>query len=168
MSQNAPVLTNPKGIPGKNHSPPATAWLGPLQSDTDGELFACQLQDLGVTGGVSTFNTRGGAVILTEADVSAAQGSVGAPATATGGAATLDGYAGSVTSESLTAATSYTLTLTNNKITASSVVLAQVIESTGAANPVVHSVTPGAGSVAIVVSMASLTGTLKFNFIVAN
>jgi hypothetical protein len=120
------------------------------------------------TSGVITFNTRNGAVTLTEADVSAAQGSVGAPQTASGGAATLNGYAGAVTSEALVAATTYTLTLTNSKITANSIVLVQVIESTGAANPIVHSVTPGAGSVAIVVSMASLTGTLLFNFIVAN
>ncbi len=120
------------------------------------------------TSGVITFNTRNGAVTLTQADVVAANGGAAGTATAAAGAATLNAASGAVTSEALVAATSYVLTLTDSAILAGSIVLVNVIESTGAAAPIVHSVAVTAGQVVITVSMAALTGTLLFNFIVAN
>lgn len=88
-------------------------------------------------------------------------------ATATAGAATLNKVAGIVTSEALVAAVTYTLTLTNSFISASSVVMVVPIASTGIALPIT-SVTPGSGSVVIVVTSAALTGTIKFMFQVNN
>lgn len=143
MAQNAPVLAqyNPRGIPRTKAIPAATDWM--VGEDTQGPYKTPASGVAATGGGTGTIS-------------------------ATGGAATLNKPAGSVTSESLTGATSYTLTLTNSFVKTTSVVLVNVIESTGAANPVLVSVTPGAGSVAIAVTMASLTGTLKFNYAVFN
>lgn len=94
-----------------------------------------------------------------------AQGS--GTATATAGAATLNKQNGRVTSEALVAATTYTLTLTNSVILATSTVL-PVITSSAALLVTLNSVTVSAGQVIIVVSMAALTGTLKFDFAVFN
>ncbi len=91
--------------------------------------------------------------------------------TAASGAATLNTETGIVTSESLTtaAAAVYTLTLTNNKITANTlvnVVLGNGSNSQGV--PVLNTITPAAGSVVIKVSnehaTQALNGTLKFYF----
>lgn len=143
MSQNAPVLAqyNPAGIPRTKAVPAAADWM--VGQDATG-------------------------VYKTPASGAAAVGGGTGTISATGGAATLNKPAGAVTSESLTTATTYTLTLTNSFIKTTSVVLVNVIESTGAANPVLVSVTPGAGSVAIHVTMASFSGTLLFNFAVFN
>lgn len=84
-------------------------------------------------------------------------------ATAVAGAATLNTPSGIVTSEALTGATAYTLTLTNSLITANSVVLTTPVDSAGGA-VTLTSVTPSAGSVVIVVAMPSLTGTVQFPF----
>lgn len=88
--------------------------------------------------------------------------------TAVAGAATLNSQNGVVTSEALVAATTYTLTLTNNKISgASSTVLVNLTNSAGL--PVtLTSVTPGTNSVVIVVGMAALTGTVKIAFAAFN
>jgi hypothetical protein len=87
--------------------------------------------------------------------------------TAVGGAATLNMRAGVITSEGLTGATTYTLTLTNSLIAAASTVLCSPWD--GAATGVqVTSITPGVGSVVIVMAMASLTGTVKIPFAVFN
>lgn len=94
-------------------------------------------------------------------------------ATATAGAATLSNHSGKITSEALTTAAgaAYTLTITNTKIAASDVVLASVAYGTATTGvPVVTRVTPGAGSVVVVVrnvdAAAALNGTIKVSFVV--
>lgn len=91
----------------------------------------------------------------------------GTTATAVSGAATLNASSGIITSEGLTGATSYTLTLTNSLITAGSVVVITPTNSAGAAVSLL-SMTPSAGQVVVAVSMSSLTGTVKFPFQVVN
>lgn len=95
-------------------------------------------------------------------------------ATATAGAATLSKQKGVVTSEALTTAAgaTYTLTLTNTKMTASSVVMMSLQNGTntqGVLNPV--SVTPGSGSCVFVVrndhASQALNGTIKIAFFIA-
>lgn len=94
-------------------------------------------------------------------------------ATATAGAATLDKQTGTVTSEALTTAAgaNYTLTLTNARVTAASVVFASVANGTNTTvEPIVTRVTPAAGSVVIIVrnvhASAALNGTIKISFAV--
>ena len=125
-----------------------------------------------------------GATTLTGAltasdDISIANGKQikpdGGTATATAGAATLSKQAGKVTSESLTtaAAASYTLTLTNTLVAATSLVFASVALGTSTAGtPQIVSVTPGAGSVVIVVKNIhgtnAFNGTITVDFLVLN
>lgn len=93
-------------------------------------------------------------------------------ATATAGAATLNATTGVVTSEALTTAqdASYTLTLTNSYVDANSVVLASVANGDNTqGTTVVTKVTPGSGSVVIIVTnmhatAQALNGTLKIAF----
>lgn len=94
-------------------------------------------------------------------------------ATATAGAATLSKTAGVITSEALTTAAgaTYTLTLTNTKIAATSQVFASVAYGTATAGmPCVTRVTPASGSVVIIVqnihASAALDGTIKIAFMV--
>jgi hypothetical protein len=87
--------------------------------------------------------------------------------TAVAGAATLNKNGGVVTSEGLTAATTYTLTLTNSNILSGSVVLVNATDSAGV-GVILSRVTVSAGSVAIVVTMAALTGTVMIAFAVHN
>lgn len=94
-------------------------------------------------------------------------------ASATGGAATLNKDAGVITSESLTTAAgaSYTLTLTNSSVAAGDQVFASVqYGSATAGTPCITRVTPGSGSVVIVVqnihASAALDGTIKISFLV--
>lgn len=95
-------------------------------------------------------------------------------ATASGGAATLDDYIGKITTEALTTAQNglYDLTLTNSKIAAGDIVLASVADGTNTqGTPVVTTVTPAAGSVAIQVankhaSAEAFNGTLVISFVV--
>jgi hypothetical protein len=94
-------------------------------------------------------------------------------ASATAGAATLHQPSGVITSEALTtaAAAVYTLTLTNDKIVATDIVLVSLGNGTNSAgHPHVLTVTPAAGSVVIVVrnthASAALNGTLKIAFAV--
>lgn len=88
-------------------------------------------------------------------------------AVAIAGAATLDQGSGIITSEALVGAVGYTLTLTNNKILATSTVL---VTATNSANlPVtINTVTEADGSVVITVGMAALTGTVIIRFAVFN
>jgi len=97
----------------------------------------------------------------------------GGTATAASGAATLNEFAGVVTSEALTtaAAAEYTLTLTNAKVEAGSVVLVSLANGTntqGVLNLI--RVTPAAGSVVIVVrnihGSQALNGTIRISFFV--
>jgi hypothetical protein len=95
-------------------------------------------------------------------------------ATALAGAATCNGCGtGVVTSEALTtvAGSPYTLTLTNNLIAATDLVFATVALGTATTGePDVQRITPGSGSVVIVVkntsTFAAFNGTLKIGFMV--
>lgn len=96
-------------------------------------------------------------------------------ASATAGAATCNAYAGTITSEALTTAAGadYVLTLTNDKITASSTVLAAVEHGTNTTEGLlVGRITPAAGSVVIRVRNAhassALNGTIKVKFLAFN
>lgn len=96
-------------------------------------------------------------------------------ATSTAGAATINAQSGQITTEALTtaAAASYTMTLTNSKITALSTVLVSVGKGTATTGePSVHFVTPAAGSAVIIIrnnaAAAALNGTIKINFAVIN
>jgi hypothetical protein len=95
--------------------------------------------------------------------------------TAAAGAATLDSQAGIVTTESLTtaAAANYTLTLTNNKVTSAAHVLVVVTNGTNTTvGATLWTVTPGSGSVVIVVknehASVALNGTLKIWYQIYN
>ncbi len=93
-------------------------------------------------------------------------------ATATAGAATLNGLSGKVTSEALTTAQNaiYTLTITNSSIAAADIVLVNVANGTNSAGtPMIGKVTAGAGSVAIEVinkhaSAVAFNGTVVVGF----
>jgi hypothetical protein len=93
-------------------------------------------------------------------------------ATASGGAATLSKNAGVITSEALTTAAgaAYTLTLTNTTIAAADQVMASLQNGSNTQGiPIIERVTPGAGSVVIVVrnlhASEALNGTLKIAFV---
>lgn len=94
-------------------------------------------------------------------------------ASATGGAATLAEPSGTITSEALTtaAASAYTLTITNTTVAAASMVFASVCNGTNTQGQlVVETVTPGSGSIVIVVrnrhASEALNGTIKISFFV--
>ena len=106
---------------------------------------------------------------LTELDVT-----VGT-ATSTAAAATINNQVGLVTTEALVtaAAATYSFTLTNSLINASSVVLVTVGKGTATTGePAVHFVTPAAGSAVIAIrndaAAAALNGTIKIGFVVFN
>ena len=87
--------------------------------------------------------------------------------TAVGGTATSTKTQVVVTSEALTAATTYVLTLTNTRVLATSVVQCTAFCSTNAlAN--VTSITPSSGSLVINFVMAALTGTLTMHISIFN
>lgn len=110
------------------------------------------------------------------AQTMAAAGSVAldkATATTTGGAATINKQAGVLTTESLTTASgsAYSITLTNSKISATSVILCQVQGGTNTVAGVTLVATPGSGSATILVqnsgvAAASLNGTVILSFVV--
>lgn len=92
-------------------------------------------------------------------------------ATASAGAATLAKQAGKITTEALStaAAATYTLTLTNTKIAATSFVFASVCYGTATqGTPQVVSITPSANTVVIIIKNIHATlafdGTLKISF----
>ena len=97
-------------------------------------------------------------------------------ASATTGAATVHTTAGTVTSESLTTAQNaiYTLTITNDKVKANSIVQATVANGTNTqGTPMIGRVQPADGSVVIQVinkhaSSQAFNGTVKVNFVVTN
>ena len=93
--------------------------------------------------------------------------------TGTSGAATCHGFAGVVTTESLTTAAGAELsyTITNNKVKSSSIVLPSVSNGTNTTVAAsVCTVTPANGSFVVVVSntheSAAFDGTLKINFVI--
>jgi hypothetical protein len=92
-------------------------------------------------------------------------------ATATAGAATLAKNHGKITSESLTTAAgaTYTLTITDSRIAATDLVYASVAMGTATTGvPVITTVKPAAGSVAIIIqniaAAAALNGTIVVSF----
>jgi hypothetical protein len=92
-------------------------------------------------------------------------------ATSTAAAATINAQTGLITTEALTTAagSTYTMTLTNSAIAASSIVLVTVGKGTATTGePVVQFVTPAAGSVVILIrnvsAAAALNGTIKIGF----
>lgn len=92
-------------------------------------------------------------------------------ATASSGAATLSKMTGVVTTESLTtaAAGSYTLTLTNTLVAATSVIMVSVQNGSNTQGQLmVGKVTPGSGSATIIIwnkhSSEALNGTIKIAF----
>lgn len=96
-------------------------------------------------------------------------------ATATAGAATLNGQAGIVTSEALTTAAGgeYTLTLTNSSIKAGSIVLASTgLGTSTTGTPGIGGCTVSAGQVVITVTnlhvSAAFNGTITVSFLVLN
>ena len=96
--------------------------------------------------------------------------------TASGGAVTLNAAgSGIITTEALSSAAGspYTLTLTNNMVAAADLVFATVQNGTNTGgDPYLKTVTPGAGSVVIVVGnttevvSTALNGTLKIGFLI--
>lgn len=106
---------------------------------------------------------------VTEVDVTPGTG------TSTAGAATVNQQSGVITTEALVtaAATTYSFTLTNSLINASSVVLVTVGKGTATTGePAVHFVTPAAGSAVIAIrndaAAAALNGTIKIGYVVFN
>lgn len=94
-------------------------------------------------------------------------------ASASAGAATLNQPSGKITSEALTtaAAAVYTLTLTDNKIAATDIVLVSVGNGTNTQGAMaVHSVVPASGSVVIKITnlhaTEALNGTIVVSFTV--
>jgi hypothetical protein len=97
-------------------------------------------------------------------------------ATASAGAVTLNAAgSGIITTEALSssAGSPYTLTLTNNMVAATDIVLASVQNGLNTAgNPYIKTITPAAGSVVIVVgnstenSSAAFNNTLKISFLI--
>jgi hypothetical protein len=115
---------------------------------------------VGVTGPTG----RGGATGPTGSSVTGH-----ATGTAVAGSVTINATAGLVTSESLTSQTTYTLTLINNTIVASSLVIPVAYTASGVITAGVTNVTPSNGSASIVLAFsASLTGTVKIFFQVLN
>jgi len=95
--------------------------------------------------------------------------------TSTAAAGTINAQAGVITTEALTTAAgaTYTMTLTNSYISASSIVLVTVAKGTATTGePVVQFVTPAAGSAVILIRNVSaagaVNGTIKIGFVVHN
>lgn len=106
---------------------------------------------------------------MSELDVTSGTG------TSTAAAATVNTQVGVVTTEALVtaAAATYSFTLTNSLIKATSVVLVSVGKGTATTGePAVHFVTPAAGSAVIAIrndaAAAALNGTITIGFVVFN
>jgi hypothetical protein len=106
---------------------------------------------------------------LTSVDVTTGTG------TSTAGAATVNAQSGQITTESLStaAAATYSFTLTNSYIKATSIVLVSVGKGTATTGePAPHFITPAAGSAVIAIrndaAAAALNGTITINFLVVN
>lgn len=130
-----------------------------VQGDSNGNLW--RLQSDGTNGQLLV--TKNGTTV-------ASFGGAGT-GTAASGAVTLNANEGVVTSESLSTAagSTYTLTITNSDVTASSICFASVfLGSSTTGMPVVTTVTPAAGSLTVVVqnihASAALNGTIKVAF----
>lgn len=96
-----------------------------------------------------------------------AQGAGSGTQTAAAGAATLNKQNGVITSEALTGATTYTLTLSNTTILSTSTVIVNATDSAGVGVSLT-SVAVTNHQVVIAVAMVALTGTVKIAFAVMN
>ncbi len=129
--------------------------------------------------GTSDTQTLSAKTLTSAGDITHATGKQwkgkGGTAAATAGAAEIDQQVGVVTTEALTTAglASYTLTLTNSLVAATSIVFASVQQGTSSAGvPLVGLITPGTGSVTIEIrnthAVNAFNGTLKISFMVIN
>ena len=122
-----------------------------------------------------------GTIAAVSQTVSTGQGTFGSfrldtgtkTAAATAGAATLNKASGKVTSEALTTAAgaTYTLTVTNSAVAAADIALASVAFGTSTTGtPTISRVTPGAGSLVIIVrnadASAAFNGTVVVSYAV--
>ena len=94
-------------------------------------------------------------------------------ASATAGAATVNDYVGSVTSETITTAAgaTYTLTVTNSRVTVGDMVIGNIRNGTNTVGiPVLSSLAAGAGTIVAKIVNASITtalsGTIVTDFLV--
>lgn len=125
---------------------------------------------------IIVLRTTNGRQVQTELDYQPVELDAGVGiVTAAAGAATSNKGNAVVTSESLTtaAAAIYTLTVTDAKIVAGSIVMASVqLGTSTTGDPIITQVTPGAGSVVIKVkndhATAALNGTIKVSYITFN
>lgn len=122
--------------------------------------------DLASTLALATLSANAGVVCTNGSKVLVTSGCNVAPVTGHDAQTAVAGAASSsspnvvVTSEALSVATTYTLTLTDSLITPTSII--QCTPADGAVTGVqIKSVTPGSGSVVIVFQFAALTGTIK-------
>jgi hypothetical protein len=145
----------------------------------EGTVTQVATQGPGITGGPidtagtlavewngGTVNALAGGVAVNDGTL-VAQGAGSGTTVAVAGAATLNKQNGTVTSEALTGATSYSLTLTNSLILSTSTIMVNATDSAGVGVSLV-SVTPSNGSAVIDVAMVALTGTVKIAFAVMN
>lgn len=129
-------------------------------------LGALALMTLGVVG--ASAQSTGSAILRPPAGIALDSGTKAA--TATAGTATLNKLSGKVTTEVLTTAAgaTYTLTVTNGTIATGDIVLASLANGTNTTgSPGVVRVTPGAGSVTIVVRNGDASAALNGNVVVS-
>jgi len=95
--------------------------------------------------------------------------------TAVAGAVTVAGNAGKITTEALTTAglAAYTLTITNTNITAADIPwISFALGSSTAGTPVLGRVTPGAGTIVVVIqnvhATVALNGTLVISYMLVH
>lgn len=124
----------------------------------------------GATGPSGPSGPAGGAGAAGATGVTGPSGPIGpvGSAIAIGGAASINARAGIITSEALTGATTYTLTLTNTFILPSSIIFVTLTDSQGDQVTLVSVGPPIPNTVVIVVKMPALTGTVQITFLVMN
>ncbi len=174
-------LTTSAGIAGDVAGPATNTadfipqWLGANSK----ELKNGKAAPAGTIVGTSDTQTLAAKTLTTAGDISHATGKQwkpkGGTAVSTVAAATINEQSGVITTEALTTAhaTSYTMTLTNSLIAATSIVFATVqFGSATTGEPVVGLITPGTGSATIeiknVAASAAFNGTIKISFLVIN
>ena len=141
----------------------------PVQFEANAEPIEMDVA-LVAHGAATALGASSGKVTVFRVDAGGASAKGGV---AVSGAATLNKASGQITTEALTtaAAAEYTLTITNSMVSATDLVMASVQNGTNTTGaPVLRTVTPSAGSLAIVVrndhASAALNGTLKISFVI--
>lgn len=144
------TVTAAEGFSGSNHAV-SRSWFTTALDETN-------IARLGIdANGLVNFNAGG--------VLKPAQGP--GTAIAVSGAATLNTQNGRITSEALTGATTYTLTLTNSVILSTSTVMVNLIDSAHGAVALTNK-TVTSGQVVVVMTMSALTGTVLVDFAVFN